>query len=328
MSTQGAQASKPQSEQGARSVASSQKSIPVHRSYERPTLFSELHRAYGQMRLGNHSQKNVAAFKRAVLENGLVPGPRFDKALEDPEPQFSSLVREIENFRSPPRLDWVKDAHEPQHPRYRKKPPVAVGTPQQEPLRALAEFERDQISKDQLRQRLGEADFRRIEPALKNAEDGKFTGTAHQLVLDQDKRHQFNASPVRNSAEVFGRFEPPSFGSIRSPATDSGPLSTVRLARLAQHEAYRKTAKLVYAEVKGTGAEFAVARENNGDIIRWTSLGRANDGRSDRYAINMKKPEKVHAMASESQWSRDLARPPAKDRRDFRGNGNIITWMG
>jgi hypothetical protein len=101
----------------------------------------------------------------------------------------------------------------------------------------------------------------------------------------------------------------------------------VRLSKLAQHEAYRKTANLVYAEIKGNGAEFVVARENNGDIIKWTSIGKANDGRSDRYAADWKKPEKVHAMASETQWSRDMVKPPAKDRRDFRGNGNIITWM-
>jgi hypothetical protein len=41
----------------------------------------------------------------------------------------------------------------------------------------------------------------------------------------------------------------------------------------------------------------------------------------------VKKPEKVHAMASETQWSRDMAKPQPKDRRDFRGSGNIITWM-
>jgi hypothetical protein len=190
----------------------------VHHSYQRPTIFSELHRAYGKMRLGNHSRKNVEEFKRAVLENGLVPGRKFDKALEDPEPHFHKIVKEIENFRSPPRLDWVKDSHEPSHPRYKKQPPVAVGTPQQEKLRALTEFERDQISKDQLRQKLGEDHFGRIEASLKNAEDGKFTSTAHELMLDQDQRHHFNSNPVRNSSEVFSRYNPPNYGTPRSPS--------------------------------------------------------------------------------------------------------------
>ena len=218
MSTADAQASRPQSEQCARSVASSQQSIPVHGSYQRPTLFSELHRAYGKMRLGNHSKKNVEAFKRAVVENGLVPGSRFDKVLEDPEPHFSTIVREIDNFRSPPRLDWVKDQHEPRHPRYKKQPAVAVGTPQQEKLRALTEFERDQISKEQLRARLGDSQFGRIESTLKNAEDGKYTSTAHELMIDPDQRHHFNANPVRNSAEVFSKYLPPNYGTSRSPS--------------------------------------------------------------------------------------------------------------
>jgi hypothetical protein len=178
-------------------------------------LFSELHKAYGKMRVGNYSKKNVQEFKQAVVDNGLTPGSRFDKVLEDPEPHFNKIVKEIENFRSPPRLDWVKDSHEPSHPRYKKQTPVAVGTPNQDKLRLLTQYERDQITRDELKHKLGEEQFRRIESTLKNAEDGKFTSTAHELVLDQAERHHFNSNPVRNSTEVFSKYNPPNYGRNR-----------------------------------------------------------------------------------------------------------------
>lgn len=108
---------------------------------------------------------------------------------------------------------------------------------------------------------------------------------------------------------------------------DKGPLSTKHLDRLAAEESIRKTEKMIYNELKGKGAEYAVARENNGDIIKWNTTGGAATTNGDRFAEPKKKSEKVHEMARQSVWSADLVRPARTIRHDFVGSGNIINWM-
>ena len=194
---------RPQSQQVRKSDGTLSKPSSIHHTYQRPTVFSELHKAYGDMRLANYSKNHRESFKKAIVDNGFKLGDRFDKVLEDPEPRFNNIVKQIENFRNPTRLDWIKSSHEPSFPRYKKQEPVAIGVPQNEKLGVLNLYQKDTISKEELKQKLGEDDFKRIEHSLRNAEDGKFTKATHELTIDQNERHHFNSNPVRNNTQVF-----------------------------------------------------------------------------------------------------------------------------
>lgn len=99
------------------------------------------------------------------------------------------------------------------------------------------------------------------------------------------------------------------------------------LDRLAQGESNRKTHYLVYNESKGHGLADNIAKENSGDIIRWTSIGKAANFEADRYASAKKLDTRAREQMSESKWSRDLVKPAPRNRRDFVGTGNIISWM-
>lgn len=104
-------------------------------------------------------------------------------------------------------------------------------------------------------------------------------------------------------------------------------MSTKQLDQLATDEANRKTNKHIRAEIKGTGQEFCVAKENNGDIIKWNRIGAAMQDEGERYARPMKRSDRAYEMQAESTWSSDLKKPALKIRKDLAGNGNIISWM-
>jgi len=157
---------------------------------------------------------------------------------------------------------------------------------------------------------------------MKNMEDGRYTHAIHELLIDQDDRNTVNTNPVRNCQQIFSQAYPPTY------VNDSGSMSTKKLNELAADEASRKTAvKLLKCDMKGMGPDHSIARENNGDIVRWTKIGGAMVKEGDRYANPKQKPHKVHEMQSASTWSSDLKTPTPRNRKDFVGNGNIISWM-
>ena len=105
-------------------------------------------------------------------------------------------------------------------------------------------------------------------------------------------------------------------------------MSTKQIDHLAQEEGIRKTAKdNIRTDKKGLGQEYCTAKENNGDIIKWTRIGAAMTKEGDRYAVPKKLSDKAYEMQSGSSWSYDLKKPTPKNRKDFNGCGNIITWM-
>ena len=196
------------------SKSQSMASIKMPDSFSRPTQFSDLHRAYGQMKQTNFSKDEKEKFKYLCQSKGFNPGPKFDKLLEDPEPHFNKLLKGLDNFDKPTRKDWIKDVHEPSFPRYKRLGDVVVGTPQNDKLRNFHQFEKSQITKEELKQKLGEEDFSRLAPLMKNTEDGRYTRAVHELLIDQNERATLNTNPVKNSVEVFGRPYPPSYCSF------------------------------------------------------------------------------------------------------------------
>lgn len=104
-------------------------------------------------------------------------------------------------------------------------------------------------------------------------------------------------------------------------------LTTKRLCKLQAEESIKKTQKLIYNEVKGTPEGLLPAKENNGDIIKWTSVGKANFKHCDRYA----EARRNHPVADLHQRggiaTRERVEPRAGvNRREFVGSGNILTW--
>lgn len=100
------------------------------------------------------------------------------------------------------------------------------------------------------------------------------------------------------------------------------------MEKLVETQAFRKTVNKTYHELKAPGNTQCVGRQDNGDIVRWTKSGAAFNPRDDRYARDMKPHPSDAKMKSQSTWSTDQKQPPVKNRKDFAGNGNIITWLG
>ena len=184
--------------------ASQQGGVTVDHTLLFPTPMTSLHRAYGAMKQENFKQSSKEAFKQTCQAEGYALSSNIDKILEDPEPKFSNVVKGVETFKTGTRLDWVKDAHEPSHPRYKRRGLPPTGTPQNDKLRVFDEFEKGKIGPAQLKEKLGK-DFDKIHPYLKNAEDGKYTKTAQELLLEQSSRVLLNEKPVHNPENLYAR---------------------------------------------------------------------------------------------------------------------------
>lgn len=106
-------------------------------------------------------------------------------------------------------------------------------------------------------------------------------------------------------------------------------MSTKQLNQLATEEANRKigTSTLIKNDQKGFGPESSITRQDNGDILRWTRIGGAMTREGERYARALPKSSKVYEMQAESNWSNDLKPPQPRNRKEFAGSGNIISWM-
>lgn len=110
--------------------------------------------------------------------------------------------------------------------------------------------------------------------------------------------------------------------------TDSGPLDNPHVEKLVEREAFRKTINKTYHEQKAPGSETCLARKDNGDIVKWTRYGEAFNPKDERYARNMQPHPSDAKMKSQSTWSSDQKLPAPRNRKDFAGSGNIITWLG
>lgn len=182
----------------------SQGGVTVDQTLLFPTPMTKVHQAYGKMKQANFKQSSKEAFKKTCQEEGYQLSQNIDKLLEDPEPKFNSLLKGVESFKPGTKLDWVKDAHEPSHPRYKKRGLPPSGTPQNDHLKAFDEFEKGKIGPGQLKEKLGE-DFEKIRPYLKNSEDGKYTRTAQELLLEHNSRVLLNEKPVHNPESLYER---------------------------------------------------------------------------------------------------------------------------
>ena len=174
---------------------------------------SDLHKEYGKMKLANFSQGSRDRFKNVCESRGFQPSKNFEKIINDPDPKFTSVVKELENFHKSTIVPSIRDEHEPYKPKRIRPTEVKVGTPANEKLKAFRDFEQGRMSMDQLRVEIGEETFERARPMLKNAEDGRYTKAAQQILIDEDKRHFYNDNPVKNQRELFSEVQYPDYGS-------------------------------------------------------------------------------------------------------------------
>lgn len=305
----------------SKALASELSSVALRSSYNAPNQMTALHKAYGNMKENNFSKKAINNFKKTIEDSGFRPGSKFDKVISDPSPKFNCILKELEDFKPPTQKNWMKDNHEPSHPRYKRKGPVLVGEPQNERMKVINAYEKGRINENQLKEIVGEKDYSKLDRKVVNSQDGHYTGLAAEYLIDHATTNMMNQTPVKNDEVVFSQ------NFARGYEKDSNPMSVQRVDQRAIEEAFRKTDKLYYSEKRNEGPAYAVSRENNGDVVKWTHGGNVIAPSGERYAHAKKVNNRERHMQGETLWSADMAQPKRGPRRDTYGNGNIINWM-
>lgn len=94
--------------------------------------------------------------------------------------------------------------------------------------------------------------------------------------------------------------------------------------RWAENETLRKTHGLLYSEKKGLGAEYVKGKHNNGDIVKWDKAGKINE--VEKVFGGRKRGNNTRQMYLSGGSKEEVRKPVRKNLRDFKGNGNIISW--
>ena len=185
-------------------------SVPVDQSYTKPTVLSNLHKSYGLYKEGLLKAEELA---KTVKDQGFHLSKQFERELKSPEPKFKNLIGGLEDFKVPATKENLRASFEPNHGRYKKPKPVAVGIPSNPSMKIFSQYQRGQITENALKEQLGDK-FKLIVPELKNSEDGKFTKTASKVLYDPEQTNQVNTNPVHNSSQLFSELAP----RIRNPS--------------------------------------------------------------------------------------------------------------
>jgi len=164
-----------------------------------------------------------------------------------------------------------------------------------------------------------------------NDPEPKFSNIVKQL--DGLKSYDRNNWAFPNKADMrlhaWEAKPPVSSGRQRDLAANMRPASSKKIYNMytqGKEESTRWTDKRIYNEIKGKGLPFHAARETNGNVLTWMKPGRAPNA-GYRYDAPLPKEEKVLNHLNPSRYSSDLKASASVNRKDFKGQGNIIAWV-
>lgn len=178
----------------------------------------ELHKEFSKLNTG---ESNPEKFKKKAEGLGLKPTAGINKVLNDPNPKFKNVVKSLKKFQKPKTQERLPTKYGGNYSRYRREKNPGYAVSKNKKLAALQDFQRGNISVDQLQKQLGAKNVLTGRD-LENINSGDFTKVASKVVRDEKDRAEKctglqNIDPiVMKGREVdlrhnFGMFSKPNF---------------------------------------------------------------------------------------------------------------------
>jgi hypothetical protein len=183
-----------------------------YQPWEKDDAMKKLHREFKQISNGG---SNATQFKSKAQELGFKPTAKLMKSLNDPQPQFRNVVKNLGKFHKPTDQEVIGAKYIGNYRRFQKRGPAQGGNCKNEKLKALQDFQRGVINRRELDSRLG-SDIGEVKRNLKNFRDGDFTNVGRKLVRSEQTRADKltgpqNLDPILNKPGLikrtrFGKF--------------------------------------------------------------------------------------------------------------------------
>jgi hypothetical protein len=165
-----------------------------------------LHNEFKQMNTGG---SDATKFKAKAEELGFKPTTKLMKSLNDPQPQFKNVVKNLGKYHKPTTQESINAKFIGNYKRYQKRGPAKGGNCKNSKLRALQDFQRGVITRRELETKVG-PQFQEINRNLKQFNDGDFTKVGRKLVRNEQTRADKlegpqNLDPILNKPNLIKR---------------------------------------------------------------------------------------------------------------------------
>lgn len=153
----------------------------------------ELHKEFSKL---NNGRSDPKKFTDKAKRLGYKPTEDLYKVLKDPAPKFKNVVKTFEKFQKPKTQERLPNGLGRHFPRYGRNKGTTKGISNHKKIAALQEFQRGNLTVDQLNKKLGKSSGLTGKD-LDNINSGDFTKVASKVVRNGKIREE-QCSGVKN----------------------------------------------------------------------------------------------------------------------------------
>lgn len=177
-----------------------------YRPWEKDDAMKKLHQEFKSVNTGSSNPSN---FKAKAEQLGFEPTAKLMKSLNDPQPQFRNVVKNLGKFHKPTNQEVINAKFIGNYNRYQKRGPAQGGNCKNTKLRALQDFQRGVINRRELDTKLGDS-IKEVNGPLKRFNDGDFTKVGSKLIRSEQTRADQlegpqNLDPILNKPNLLQR---------------------------------------------------------------------------------------------------------------------------
>lgn len=190
-------------------------SIQTQSQYTPYVESQNMKRLHKEFKAVTEGHSNPNRFHKMAEDMGYNPTSRIQKVLNDPEPKFKNIVKNLGKFQKPTQKERIGSKYAGMYGRYPKRKQAEVGTCKDEKLGALQNFQRGNITEGQLKNRLGGSSLRALKKDLARFEDGDFRKVGTKIMRNERLRAERLNGPQNTDPVILNErknFVPQTFG--------------------------------------------------------------------------------------------------------------------
>jgi len=159
----------------------------------------ELHSEFKAVTAGS---SNPQKFQKRAQELGYNPTNKIMKVLNDPEPKFKNIVKNLGKFQKSTKQERIASQYAGMYGRYPRRGPAKMGKCRDQKLGALQDFQRGNIDSRQLKKKLG-GNMKSLKKDIERFEDGDFRKVATKIMRNEQIRAERLNGPQNSDPIMF-----------------------------------------------------------------------------------------------------------------------------
>jgi hypothetical protein len=169
-----------------------------YKPWEKDDAMKKLHHVFKDINNGNATAQDL---KSKAEELGFQPKEQIIKSLNDPQPSFKNVVKNLGVYHKPTSAEYLTTQNIGNYKRYQKRPPAEGGNCKNDNLKALQDFQRGRIGVEELNQKLGSRAVE-IQKNIPQLTDGDFRKVGSNIIRNEARRADLLEDPTNLHPEL------------------------------------------------------------------------------------------------------------------------------